>query len=176
MQGHHGSGSIFFSKCNLRCVFCQNHDIAHQRNGMGLTPEELGDWYVKLQEVGNVHNINLITPERVVPQVALSILHTRDNGLLVRHLVMSEYEAEGAEIMPFLTSEIFRDCFVSTMEQYRPDAYVGRPKRGAAGDEKRYAEINRAVSAQEVSEVRKAAEEAGLWRFCNSPKHDDFNL
>lgn len=50
--------------CNLRCVFCQNHDIAHQRNGMVLTPEELADWYIKLQEVGHVHNINLITPEQ----------------------------------------------------------------------------------------------------------------
>ena len=81
IQGHTGSGSVFFryvccslvqgrstltvgSMCNLRCVFCQNHDIAHQRNGMDLTPEELGDWYIKLQEVGNVHNINLITPEQ----------------------------------------------------------------------------------------------------------------
>lgn len=52
------------SGCNLRCVFCQNHDIAHQRNGMDLTPEELADWYIKLQEVGHVHNINLITPEQ----------------------------------------------------------------------------------------------------------------
>jgi putative pyruvate formate lyase activating enzyme len=81
LQGTTGSGSVFFrqvprcifvafsvltviSGCNLRCVFCQNHDIAHQRNGMDLTPEELGDWYIKLQEVGNVHNINLITPEQ----------------------------------------------------------------------------------------------------------------
>lgn len=44
IQGHHGSGSVFFSMCNLRCVFCQNHDISHQRNGQDLTPEELGDW------------------------------------------------------------------------------------------------------------------------------------
>jgi putative pyruvate formate lyase activating enzyme len=47
IQGHHGSGSVFFSMCNLRCVFCQNHDISHQRNGQDLTPEELGDWYVQ---------------------------------------------------------------------------------------------------------------------------------
>ncbi len=53
------------SMCNLRCVFCQNHDIAHSRNGMDLTPEELGDWFIKLQEVGAVHNINLITPEQL---------------------------------------------------------------------------------------------------------------
>jgi putative pyruvate formate lyase activating enzyme len=43
-------------------VFCQNHDIAHQKVGFDLTPEELAEWMVKLQEVGNVHNINFVTP------------------------------------------------------------------------------------------------------------------
>ncbi|EMC91621.1 hypothetical protein BAUCODRAFT_299337 [Baudoinia panamericana UAMH 10762] len=81
LQGHNGSGSVFFSGCNLRCVFCQNHDIAHQKNGFHLSPEELGEWYLKLQEVGNVHNINLVTPEHVVPQVVLSILHAKTLGL-----------------------------------------------------------------------------------------------
>lgn len=83
IQGHNDSGSVFFSGCNLRCVFCQNHDIAHQRNGQDLTPEELGNWYIKLQNVGHVHNINLVTPEHVVPQVVLSILHARELGLNV---------------------------------------------------------------------------------------------
>jgi putative pyruvate formate lyase activating enzyme len=83
VQGHNGSGSVFFSGCNLRCVFCQNHDIAHQKNGFNLTPEELGEWYIKLQDVGNVHNINLVTPEHVVPQVALSILHAKSLGLRI---------------------------------------------------------------------------------------------
>jgi putative pyruvate formate lyase activating enzyme len=64
-------------------VFSQNHDIAHQKNGFSLTPEELGEWYIKLQDVGNVHNINLVTPEHVVPQVALSILHAKGLGLRV---------------------------------------------------------------------------------------------
>ncbi|KAL2267432.1 hypothetical protein VTJ83DRAFT_4709 [Remersonia thermophila] len=262
IQGHHGSGSVFFSMCNLRCVFCQNHDISHQRNGQDLTPEELGDWFIKLQDVGNVHNINLITPEHVVPQVVLSILHARDNGLkvpiiyntsaydslaslelldglvdiylpdfklwspastrrllkaddyaataresikamhaqvgdlcftpdgiakkglLVRHLVMPGFEAEGAEIMRFLATEVSRDCFVNIMEQYHPDAYVGRPntrsRRSADKDgeppEKRYADINRAVTKEEVSSVRAAAEAAGLWRFCDPPGHDGFHL
>jgi len=81
IQGHNGSGSVFFSGCNLRCVFCQNYDIAHQRNGFDLTPEELAEWYIKLQELGNVHNINLVTPEHVVPQVVLSILRARELGL-----------------------------------------------------------------------------------------------
>ncbi|KAI1128246.1 hypothetical protein F5Y10DRAFT_178038 [Nemania abortiva] len=52
IQGHNGSGAVFFSGCNLRCTFCQNHDIAHQRNGFDLSPEELAEWYLKLQEVG----------------------------------------------------------------------------------------------------------------------------
>jgi putative pyruvate formate lyase activating enzyme len=83
IQGNHGSGSVFFSGCNLRCVFCQNHDIAHQKAGFDLTPEQLGEWYVKLQDVGGVHNINLVTPEHVVPQVALSILHAKEIGLKI---------------------------------------------------------------------------------------------
>ncbi|KAI5362820.1 hypothetical protein Slin15195_G102010 [Septoria linicola] len=81
ISGRNGSGSVFFSGCNLRCVFCQNHDIAHQKNGFDLSPEQLGEWLVKLQEVGNVHNINFVTPEHVVPQVALAILHAKSLGL-----------------------------------------------------------------------------------------------
>ena len=78
LQGHNGSGSVFFSGCNLRCVFCQNHDIAHQKNGFGLTPEELAEWMIKLQEVGRVHNINFVTPgkswtcETFSPQIPYS--------------------------------------------------------------------------------------------------------
>lgn len=83
LQGHNGSGSVFFSGCNLRCVFCQNHDIAHQKTGFDLTPEELANWMMKLQEVGGVHNINFVTPEHVVPQVALAILTAKDLGLKV---------------------------------------------------------------------------------------------
>jgi putative pyruvate formate lyase activating enzyme len=48
-----------------------------------LTPEELGEWYIKLQETGRCHNINLVTPEHVVPQVVLSILHARELGLRI---------------------------------------------------------------------------------------------
>jgi putative pyruvate formate lyase activating enzyme len=109
-------------------------------------------------------------------------------GLLVRHLVMPGYEAEGAEIMAFLATEVSRDCFVNIMEQYHPDAYVGRPRsrskqpaadKGGGNDrasERRYADINRAVTPDEISTVRKAAEAAGLWRFCDPPRHDGFSL
>ncbi|KAI0908441.1 hypothetical protein F4823DRAFT_492079 [Ustulina deusta] len=270
IQGHNGSGAVFFSGCNLRCTFCQNHDIAHQRNGFDLTPEELAAWYVKLQDVGRVHNINLVTPEHVVPQVALSILHARTlglripvvyntsafdslaslqlldglvdiylpdfkvwsattarrllkadgyaaaaadsiramhaqvgdlcftgdgiakKGLLVRHLVMPGLGDEAREIVRFIADNVSRDTFVHIMEQYRPDAHVGKPPRPRRAKKKkddddddegresagrvRYAEINRPVTADEVSAVRKAAEAAGLWRFCDPPRHDGFAI
>ncbi|PKS08843.1 hypothetical protein jhhlp_003452 [Lomentospora prolificans] len=264
IQGHNGSGAVFFSGCNLRCVFCQNHDIAHQRNGMDLTPQELAEWYIKLQEVGKVHNINLITPEHVVPQVVLSILHAAELGLrlpiiyntssfdsmesldlldglvdiylpdfkvwepttskrllkaddyaataresvramhkqvgdlcftpdglakkgvLVRHLVMPGKEAEAEKIMQFLATDVSKDVFVNIMEQYHPDAHVGKARRsrrkaedaddGMTEKEVRYAEINRAVTDAEISSARRAAEMAGLWRFCDPPAHEGFNI
>ncbi|KAF3166066.1 hypothetical protein TWF225_000854 [Orbilia oligospora] len=83
IQGTYGSGSFFFSGCSLRCSFCQNHDISHQRAGFDLSPDELADWFVKLQNLGNVHNINAVTPEHVVPQVALAILAAIPMGLRI---------------------------------------------------------------------------------------------
>ncbi|GLI81862.1 hypothetical protein PoHVEF18_010255 [Penicillium ochrochloron] len=239
-------------ECNLCPRKCG--DIAHQRNGFDLTPEELAEWYIKLQQEGNVHNINLVTPEHVVPQVVLSILAARDMGLripiiyntssydsldslklldglvdiylpdfkvwkastskrllkaddytptamesikemhrqvgdlsftsdgiakkgvLLRHLVMPGKEDEGREIMRWLAENVSRDLYVHIMEQYHPDAHVGKKRRvrmgegegegGKTGQEVRYAEINRAVRDEELGSVRDAAVQAGLWRFC----------
>ena len=230
---------------------------------------------MKLQDVGKVHNINLITPEHVVPQVVLSILQAKDLGLrlpivyntsafdslesldlldglvdiylpdfkvwtkasskrllkaddyasaamksikamhaqvgdlcftpdgiakkgvLLRHLVMPGKEAEGQAIMQWLGDNISKDVFVNIMEQYHPDAHVGKPTRprvssksGSSKDASsngtdgkpsspistRYNEINRAVTGQEISIVRRAAENAGLWRFCEPVRHEGFNL
>ncbi|KIW97939.1 uncharacterized protein Z519_01523 [Cladophialophora bantiana CBS 173.52] len=256
LQGHNGSGSIFFSGCNLRCVFCQNHDIAHQKVGFDLSPEELAEWMIKLQEVGKVHNINVVTPEHVVPQVALAILTARDMGLnlpivyntsafdsleslklmdglvdiylpdfkvwsnetskrllkadayadtaresiqemyrqvgdlcftadgiakkgvLVRHLVMPGKEQEGVQIMNWLAEALGKDVFVNIMEQYFPTAHVGKEKRGSKSDNssKRYPEINRAVTHEEIGVVQKAARDAGLWRFAEPARHGGWNI
>ncbi|KAL4903781.1 hypothetical protein BDW74DRAFT_185894 [Aspergillus multicolor] len=259
ITGFHGSGSVFFSGCNLRCVFCQNHEIAHQRNGFDLTPTELAEWYLKLQDEGHVHNINLVTPEHVVPQVVLSILEARDMGLklpivyntssfdsrmslelldglvdiylpdfkvwsvasskrllkaddyaetakesikimhdqvgdlsftsdgiakrgvLLRHLVMPGKEDEGRKIMRWLAGNISKDLYVHVMEQYRPDAHVGKRRRAPRKmkeevEEVRYAEINRAVKDEELGSVRDAAVEAGLWRFCEVNEKSLFHL
>jgi putative pyruvate formate lyase activating enzyme len=232
----------------------QSQDISHQRNGFDLSPEELAEWYIKLQQIGKVHNINLVTPEHVVPQVALSILTAREMGLripiiynsssfdsleslqlldglvdiylpdfkvwhnstskrllkadnytatamesikemhrqvvdlsftsdgiakkgvLLRHLVMPGKEDEGREIMRWLAENVSCDLYVHIMEQYHPDAHVGKKRRvtrkvrigeaEGASEETRYADINRAVRDEEVLSVRDAAVQAGLWRFC----------
>ncbi|KAK9462508.1 uncharacterized protein V1516DRAFT_670450 [Lipomyces oligophaga] len=84
LTGTNGSGTIFFSSCNLRCVFCQNYETAHVPDaGEMLTAEEIGEWMVKLQDLGNCHNINLVTPEHVVPIVVKAIIKARDLGLTV---------------------------------------------------------------------------------------------
>ncbi|KAI9014127.1 hypothetical protein DFJ74DRAFT_277202 [Hyaloraphidium curvatum] len=75
--GVNGSGTIFFSGCSLKCSFCQNHEISHSVQGYNLGPEEIGDWILKLQEAGT-HNLNLVTPEHVVPQVVLALAAIAD--------------------------------------------------------------------------------------------------
>jgi len=68
LRGRHGSGTIFFSGCNLRCIFCQNHDISWEVCGEVVTPVRLAEMMIELQTIG-CHNINWVTPEHVVPQI-----------------------------------------------------------------------------------------------------------
>ena len=68
LRGRRGSGTIFFSMCNLRCVFCQNYDISQFEVGIVATPEMLARMMMELQKQG-CHNINFVTPEHVVPQI-----------------------------------------------------------------------------------------------------------
>lgn len=80
LRGWQGSGTIFFSFCNLKCVFCQNFDISWEGNGQTLTPVELANVMINLQERG-CHNINFVTPEHVVPQLMEAIPLAIDMGL-----------------------------------------------------------------------------------------------
>ncbi|MBD0330599.1 MAG: radical SAM protein [Thermoleophilia bacterium] len=68
LRGWRGSGTIFFSGCNLRCVFCQNHDISWELRGERAGPERLATMMLELQAIG-CHNVNWVTPEHVVPQI-----------------------------------------------------------------------------------------------------------
>ncbi|HEX2102910.1 MAG TPA: radical SAM protein [Solirubrobacteraceae bacterium] len=68
LRGWRGSGTIFFSGCNLRCVFCQNHDISWKLRGERVSAPRLASMMLELQGL-RCHNINWVTPEHVVPQI-----------------------------------------------------------------------------------------------------------
>jgi putative pyruvate formate lyase activating enzyme len=80
VRGWHGSGTIFFAWCNLRCVFCQNHDISQQEAGNEVRPEQLAAMMLELQDMG-CHNINWVTPEHVVPQILEALPYAIRGGL-----------------------------------------------------------------------------------------------
>jgi putative pyruvate formate lyase activating enzyme len=80
LRGWGGSGTIFFSMCNLRCVFCQNYEISQLRAGRAVMAQDLARMMVLLQDAG-CHNINLVTPEHVVPQVLEALPIAVERGL-----------------------------------------------------------------------------------------------
>ncbi len=80
LRGWAGSGTIFFSGCNLRCVFCQNWEISQRPLGPALPPTQIAARMLRLQDAG-CHNINLVTPEHVVPQILEALPHAIRMGL-----------------------------------------------------------------------------------------------
>lgn len=82
ISGNHGSGTIFFSHCNLKCIFCQNKKISTEGYGKLASTTRLAEICLQLQENG-AHNINLVTPTHYVPQIVSSIQKAKDNGLKI---------------------------------------------------------------------------------------------
>ena len=82
ISGAEGSGTVFFSGCNLRCVFCQNHNIALGRAGLSISPERLQDIFLELQDKG-ANNINLVTPSHFIPQIAYALENAKVRGLSI---------------------------------------------------------------------------------------------
>ncbi|NPB06779.1 MAG: radical SAM protein [Aquificae bacterium] len=82
IRGYRGSGTIFFSYCNMRCVYCQNYEISHLGAGRPVTARELADMMLELQDMG-CHNVNLVTPSHVVPQILEALVIAVDEGLRI---------------------------------------------------------------------------------------------
>ncbi len=82
LVGKYGSGTIFFTNCNLLCVFCQNYDISHEGNGYEVTDKELAAMMINLQNKG-CHNINFVTPSHVVPQILSALEIAVEAGLSI---------------------------------------------------------------------------------------------
>lgn len=93
ISGSAGSGAIFFSGCNLQCVFCQNHDIALGKNGKIISSRRLTEIMMELQDKGAA-NINLVTGTHFIPQIALALSAAKTLGLIIPVV----YNTSGYEI------------------------------------------------------------------------------
>ena len=80
LSGEEGSGAVFFTGCNLRCVFCQNYEIARAEQGKEITIERLTEIFLELQEQ-KANNINLVTATHYVPQVVEALKAAKEKGL-----------------------------------------------------------------------------------------------
>ncbi|MEJ5359386.1 MAG: radical SAM protein [Desulfobacterales bacterium] len=80
LVGERGSGTVFFSFCNLLCLFCQNFEISHGGEGREVSDEELARILLAVQEMG-CHNINLVSPSHVVPQILAAVAIAAEQGL-----------------------------------------------------------------------------------------------
>ncbi len=116
LVGQNGSGAIFFSFCNLKCVFCQNYEISHLAEGRDVSREELAGYMLRLQEAG-CHNINLVTPTHFVPQIIEALGLAIGEGLTLP-LVYNCGGYESAEVI---------DILDGVVDIYMPDAKFSSP-------------------------------------------------
>jgi putative pyruvate formate lyase activating enzyme len=114
LSGENGSGTIFFSECNLKCVFCQNHSISHEGVGKETSIERLADIFIEQQKSG-AHNINLVTPTHFVPQIIEAIKLARLEGLNVP-IVYNSNGYENLETIKALKGYI--DIYLPDLKYY----------------------------------------------------------
>ena len=120
LVGETGSGTIFFSNCNLRCVFCQNWSIAHEGRGKEITDEALAGLMLDLQKMG-CHNVNLVTPTHVMPNILTAVRIAHGKGL--RLPVM--YNTSGYERVEALK------ILDGVVDIYKPDFKYMEPDKAA---------------------------------------------
>jgi len=114
ISGFQGSGTIFFSCCNLYCPFCQNHEISHGNKGEAVTPEKLADMMLELQRKG-AHNINLVTPTHYMPGILEALSIAYENKLDVP-LVYNTNGYDSIELLRLLEGVI--DIYMPDMKYF----------------------------------------------------------
>jgi len=135
LVGKHGSGTIFFTNCNLKCLFCQNYSISQLGEGQKVTKKELADIMLFLQAKG-CHNINLVSPTHVVPQILEALELSAESGLHLP-LVYNSGGYDSVETLKILDRVI---------DIYMPDMkYDDVDTARELSDIENYPEINRAA-------------------------------
>ena len=96
ISGKHGSGTVFFSNCNLNCVYCQNYEISQQGKGKEISIEELANIFIE-QQNRQAENINLVTPTSYALQIVEAIKIAKKNGLPEPRILQIKFsEVQGA--------------------------------------------------------------------------------
>ncbi|GAB4397076.1 MAG: radical SAM protein [Anaerolineales bacterium] len=116
ISGTRGSGAIFFAGCGLRCLYCQNYSISQTAHGQPVTPQELAQMMLSLQTRG-CHNINLVTPTHVVPQILAALVIAAQNGLRLP-LVYNSSGYENLQTLQWLDGII--DIYLPDMKYANP--------------------------------------------------------
>lgn len=150
LRGWRGSGTIFFSGCNLRCVFCQNFDISWRVEGRPAGPERLAAMMLELQASG-CHNVNLVTPEHVVPQILEALPIAVEGGLRLP-LVYNTSSFDGPESLALLDGVV--DVYMPDLKLWSPAAarrYLRRADYPAVA-RRAVAEMHRQVGDLELDE------------------------
>lgn len=124
LRGWRGSGTIFFSRCNLRCQYCQNYDVSQTDAGMEMEAAELATIMLLLQRQG-CHNINFVSPSHVAPQILAALLIAAENGLHLP-LVFNSGGYDSMEALALLDGVI--DIYMPDMK-YADEAVARRYSR-----------------------------------------------
>ena len=144
LVGKNGSGTIFFSNCNLRCIFCQNWPISHEGKGKVVQDEGLADIMIHLQKIG-CHNINFVTPTHVMPNILNATRIALKKGLRLP-LVYNTSGYERLEILKILDG--IMDIYMPDMKYMDADQ-AGKYSSGASDypelAKKAITEMNRQV-------------------------------
>jgi putative pyruvate formate lyase activating enzyme len=127
LVGTNGSGTIFFSNCNLRCIFCQNWPISHEGRGKVLGDKDLAEMMLHLQRIG-CHNINVVTPTHVMPNILKATRIALKKGLVLP-LVYNTSGYERLEILKILDGIV--DIYMPDMK-YMDSDKAGKYSSGAS--------------------------------------------
>ncbi|MBP3503221.1 MAG: radical SAM protein [Clostridia bacterium] len=114
ISGKNGSGTVFFSNCNLNCIYCQNYEISQQGKGKIISIEHLAEIFVT-QQKKNVNNINLVTPTMYVPQIIEAIKIAKTNGLNIP-IIYNSNGYENVETIKMLKGYI--DIYLPDLKYY----------------------------------------------------------
>ena len=114
ISGTNGSGTVFFSNCNLNCIYCQNYEISQLGKGKEISIEELADIFTSQQEKG-AHNINLVTPTMYVYQIIEAIKIAKSKGLNIP-IIYNSNGYENVETIKLLNGYI--DVYLPDLKYY----------------------------------------------------------